>query len=332
METQINSKNFSDNKIGISSKRNVTVYLPANYNRTADTTKRYPVIYYLHTLFEDHKTLYANYKAQELFDQAIKENVIPEVIVVSADFSTPLGGSFYTNSTVTGNWEDFTVKELVAYVDANFRTLAQAESRGLAGDRMGGYGAIRIGMRRPDVFGAVYALHPIGTGNGLQTMYSRPNWDLLVAAKSLDDLKVDGFSMVFTAIFQAHLPNPQKPPLFVDLPAQKIGARLVIDSKLTERLQNSFLLEKQIAQYADNLKRLRAFKMDWGRNDLNPDHVYSNEAFSRKLNEFGVPHEAEEYNGGWGDQHWGAQGRVYTDLLPFFNKNLVFEAKSRQSQ
>lgn len=55
-------------------------------------------------------------------------------------------------------------------------------------------------------------------------------------------------------------------------------------------------------------------------------HVYSNQAFTHKLEEFGIPHEAEEYNGGWGDKQWGEQGRVYRDMLPFFNEHLVFES------
>ena len=189
---------------------------------------------------------------------------------------------------------------------------------------MGGYGAIRFGMRHPDVFGSVYALHPVGTGSGVQIMDSRPNWDLLMNAKSLDDVKSDGFSQIFTAIFQAHLPNPDNPPLFIDFVAHKAGDRLNIDSGLTERLRGSFLLESMIAQYADNLKSLRGFKFDWPRSDSNYDHVYSNQAFTHKLNEFGIVHEAEEYNGSEGEPNWGRDGRVYTDVLPFFQRHLAF--------
>ncbi len=131
--------------------------------------------------------------------------------------------------------------------------------------------------------------------------------------------------VLFTTIFQAHLPNPDKPPLFIDLAARKVGDQLIIDSKLTERLRSSFLLETMIPQYADNLKSLRGLKFDWGRNDLNQDHVYSNQAFTHKLNEFGIAHEAEEYNGTWGEGNWGEAGRVSTEVLPFFSRHLVFD-------
>jgi hypothetical protein len=248
------------------------------------------------------------------------------VIVVAADFSTPLGGSIYTSSPVTGRWDDFMVDDLVPWTDDKFRTLARRDSRGLAGDRMGGYGALAFGMRHADVFGAVYALHPVGAGLGLQTMSSRPNWDLIQSARSLDDLKADGFSQLFVAIYQAHLPNPDRPPLYVDLPARKTAdGRLEIDAGRTARLQKSFLLIESLPRHADALKSLRGLKFDWGRSDPNPDHVVSNQAFSRALVEFGVPHEAEEYVGGWGDRTWGATGRVRTDLLPFFAEKLAFD-------
>jgi hypothetical protein len=165
-------------------------------------------------------------------------------------------------------------------------------------------------------FGSVYGLHPAGTGSGLKIMDSLPNWGILANANSLDDVKKDGYSWIFTTIFQAHLPNPIKPPLFIDLSAHKEGDRLVIDSKLMERLRNNFFLESMIPQYADNLKSLRGFKFDWARSDENQDHVYSNQALTHKLNEFGTVHEAEEYNGSWGESNWGADGRVYTEVCP----------------
>lgn len=319
---EIASKAFEDGRIGVSSQRRVRVYLPEGYD---GASRRYPVIYFLHNLFEDERAAFDAHGARALLDQAIKARVIPPVIVVAADFSTPLGGSIYTSSPVTGRWDDFLVAELVPWTDGRFRTLASRDARGLAGDRMGGYGALAFGMRHADVFGAVYALHPVGTGLGLQTMSSRPDFDLLQRARSLDDLKADPFSQLFTAIYQAHLPNPDRPPLFADLPARKVDGKLVIDAALTRKLMDSFLLDHVAPRHAENLRTLRGLKFDWGRNDPNPDHVVSNQAFSRLLTELGVPHEAEEYVGGWGDRTWGESGRVYTDLLPFFARTLVYE-------
>ena len=318
---ELRSEKFATNKIGTSPLRKMVVYLPAGYD---SATARYPVIYFLPNPFREYRADFDTNDAQGLFDRAVAGGIIGGFILVSVDMTTPLGSSWYVNSPVTGNWEDFMVQDLVPYVDANFRTLPNRDSRGILGDFMGGYGAIRFGMKHPDVFGTVYAMHPVGTGSGVQVMYSRPNWELLANAKSLDDVKKDGFSQLFTAIFQAHVPDPERPPLFIDLQAHKVGDQLVIDAAVTERLRNNFLLESLVPRYADNLKSLRGFKFDWSRNDINYDHVYSNQAFTHKLNEFGIPHEAEEYNGAWGG-NWGADGRIYTEVLPFFQRHLVFE-------
>jgi hypothetical protein len=322
VDRELRSDKFAGNKVGSSPIRKMVVYLPAGYNHSS---KRYPVIYFLPTPFESYRAAFDQRGAQASFDRAIAARVIDKFIFVSVDMTTPLGSSWYVNSPVTGNWEDFMSHELVPYIDANFQTLPNRDSRGIAGDFMGGYGAIRFGMRHPDIFGSVYALHPVGTGSGLLVMYSRPNWDLLANAKSLDDVRKDGLSTIFTTIFQAHLPNPDKPPLFIDLQAHKAGDQLVIDSKVTERLRNNFFIESMIPQYAENLKSLRGFKFDWARNDGNQDHVYANQALTHKLDEFGIPHEAEEYNGLWGHGVWGDDGRFYTEVLPFFRGHLVFD-------
>ena len=317
---ELHSAKFANNKIGTSAIRKLAVYLPPGYR---ESTGRYPVIYFLPSPFESYRAAFDRNSAQSLFDRAILAAVIPKFILVSVDMTTPLGCSWYVNSPVTGDWEDFMVQELVPYIDAQFRTLPHRDSRGIAGDFMGGYGAIRFGMRHPDVFGSVYALHPVGTGSGLLVMYSRPNWDLLSQARSLEDVRKDGLSTLFTAIFQAHLPNPDRPPLFIDLQAHKVGEELVIDSRVTGRLRRNFFIESMIADYADNLKSLRGLKFDWPRNDPNQDHVYANQALTHKLDEFGIRHEAEEYNGLWGHGVWGDDGRMYTEVLPFFARHLV---------
>jgi hypothetical protein len=320
--SQLRSSSISENRLGLSPLRKISVYLPPHY---AGNNKRFPVIYFLSSFFEDETAPFANNDARALFDKAIADRVIGDVIVVAADFTTPAGGSWFVNSPVTGNWEDFMIRELVPHIDRQYRTIADRASRGVAGDRMGGYGAIRFGMRYPGVFGSVYALHPIGIGPGVQAMFSRPNWDLLAGAKSLGDLKVDGFSQIFTSIFQAHLPDPDRPPLFFTPPARKVDGRLVVDAATTARLQASFFLDRQVAHYADNLRSLRGLKFDWGRGDTTVDHIVSLQAFTHTLDEFGIPYEAEEYRGGWGDRHWGADGRVFTDMLPFFQSRLVFQ-------
>ena len=320
---EISSKNFSQNKIGISPVRKLVVYLPPDYDQSS---KRYPVIYFLPNPFDgSFDSHFKKVGAQDLFDHAISTGVINKFILVSVDMTTPLGTSWFINSSVTGNWDDFMLQELVPYIDANFKTIPTRDSRAIAGIFFGGYGAIRFGMIHPNIFGTVYAMHPVGTGNGIKILAGLPNWDLMAKAKSIDDVKPDGYSAIFTAIFEAHVPNPDKPPLYIDFIAHKDGDQLVIDAKQMDRLRNNFFLESLVPQYAENLRSLRGFKFDWARSDLNQDHVYSNQALTHKLNEFGIVHEAEEYNGTWGEPNWGSDGRIYNEVLPFFQRHLVFD-------
>ena len=319
---ELRSVNISHNKSGTDPVRKMVIYLPAGYDESS--SQRYPVIYFLPNPFEEsYRFDFDQRDARGLFDRAIADGVIKKFILVAVDMNTSLGSSWYVNSPATGNWEDFMVQELVPYIDANFKTLPNRDSRGIAGIFIGGYGAIRFGMRHPDVFGSVYAMHPVGTGTGVRVSAAIPKWDILMNAKSMDDVKKDFGTQIFTTMFQAHLPDPDEPPLFIDLLARQEGGQLTIDAKLMERFRNNFYLETMIPQYADNLKSLRAFKFDWSRNDANFDHVYANQAFTHKLNEFGIVHEAEEYNGAFGAD-WGIDGRLYTDALPFFQKHLVF--------
>lgn len=320
--TRIHAQSLTGNAAGVSPIRGLTVYLPSGYDRL---TKRYPVIYFLNNLKETETAPFAVSDAQQVFDSAIANHVIDDVIVVTADFSTPFGSSWFVNSPTTGNWQDFMVRELVPYIDSHYRTLASSRSRGIAGDRMGGYGAIRFGMTHSDVFSAVYALHPVGTGTGVQTMHSRPDWDRMHSARSQEELSNDLYSSIFLSIYQAFLPDPANPPLYVNLPARREAGLLKVDEVQTARLIEDFALINQVPVYASNLKRLHAIKFDWGRNDSLYDHVISNQAFAHMLDEYGIPYEAEEYRASWGERTWGRDGRVMTDMLPFFNKVLEFQ-------
>jgi S-formylglutathione hydrolase FrmB len=326
VDRTIESKNFAASKVGTIASRKLAIYLPPGYDDAAST--RYPVIYFLPSPFDgSYRNIFDGHAGQALFDRAIASGEIRKFILVSVDMATPIGYSWAANSPATGNWEDFFVGEVVPYMDSNFRTIASRDSRGISGIFMGGHGAIRLAMKHPDIFGAVYAMHPVGTDSGLRIMDSIPNLELLSNAMSINDVKTDGASFIFLGIFEAFLPDAAKPPLYIDVPARHdASGQLIIDSKLTANLRANFFLEEMIPEYADNLKSLRAFKFDWARSDGNQDHVYSNQAYTHKLNEFGIVHEAEEYNGAWGEPNWGDDGRIYSEVLPFFARHLVWES------
>ena len=320
--SEIRSNHFAGSRIGISPLRRINVYLPRGYD--ASGGRRYPVIYYLNHFFETEATPWESQGAKALLDDAIARGLTPGFIFVTADFSTPAGSSWYVNSPATGDWADFMTRELVPHVDARYRTIADRNSRGLLGDGAGGYGAIRFGMEHPEMFGAVYAMQPLGTGASLQPTHSRADFDLLARARSLDDLGGDGFSRIFTAIYQAFSPNPDRPPLFFDPPVRQVAGKPEVDAPVLAAFHARFALAGLVPAHAEALKSLRGLKFDWGRADTIHDHIAGAQALARQLAEYGVPHEAEEHSGGFRDRHWGESGRVLSDALPFFARNLIF--------
>ena len=141
---------------GESPERDVFIYLPPGY--AANRNQRYPVVYLLHGYSLTAERWMDFTKLGEVADRDIAAGTMKEMILVSPDGYTKHGGSMWSSSPTIGDWETYIAEDLVGYVDKNFRTLATRESRGLAGHSMGGYGTLRIGMKRPDVFSSMYPM------------------------------------------------------------------------------------------------------------------------------------------------------------------------------
>ena len=314
----INAKTLQ-NSGGENPNRKVSVYLPPNYETGS---KRFPVIYYLHG-FMGTDSISANMKM--ILDRGISQHKIRPFILVIASQYTLYEGSFYTNSALTGSWADFTAREMVEYVDKNFRTIATRDSRGISGHSMGGYGAIKMGMLFPEVFSSVYALSP-----GLLAFVKEfgPNSDSfkeLNKIKTLEELKKTYYPKVLVAVARAWSPNPSKPPFYCDLPFSYKGDSLITNHAVLEKW-NQNMPVYMVDKYANNLRRLKALKLDWGRNDASRFPIQCG-MFSQRLENLGIEHFSEEYIGNHVNKIWTIDGRVLNDLLPFFNEYLNFGAE-----
>jgi len=154
---KVHGKALEGNLEGDSPDRDVTVYLPPSY--ASERSRRYPVVYLLHGYGGTDDTF--NGRLARLPDSAdtlAAAGTAREMIVVMPNAFTLHKGSMYSNSVTTGDWETYVARDLVAYVDGHYRTIPNRMSRGLAGHSMGGYGAVRIGMKRPDVFSSLYLM------------------------------------------------------------------------------------------------------------------------------------------------------------------------------
>jgi enterochelin esterase-like enzyme len=319
----INSS-FLQNTGGENPVRRVTIYLPPNYDHT---TNRYPVIYYLHGFTWNDSLQIAVDHFDQLLDKAINTGKIKPVIVVIPNTYTEYRGSWHTNSTLTGKWADFTTIGLVTYIDEHYRTIADKQSRGIAGHSSGGYGAIKLGMLSPGVFSCVYALSPATLALFKEFGASGTAFRRAQSIRSKEELITgynDFLANAVVAMGRAYTPNASKPPFYCDLPFTYKGDTVIVNEKVLEAWNKNSPVY-MVDQYADNIRKLKALKLDWGRND-HAEHIpLTCRMFSQKLESLGINHYAEEYIGDHGNKLWTDDGRALNDMLPFFNTYLKFQ-------
>ena len=235
----IHAKSLENTVTKENPKRNISVYLPPSYQSSAD--RRYPVIYLLHGIGDTDQTWTSGWDKnnrgyatiQDVMNRGIAEGRFGEIIIAMPDQKTNWFGSYYVNSSVTGNWEDFTVRELVNHIDTKYRTIAKAENRGIGGHSMGGYGAITLGMKHPGVFSVVYGLNPALMAWGGDFTIQNPAFQFVLNAKSLQEVAQTGdiYRIGLITVGQAFSPNPDKPPFYFDPPFKMAGGKLVPDKK-----------------------------------------------------------------------------------------------------
>ena len=291
--------------------RDALVLLPPSYS--ADTRRRYPVVYALHGY-----TIGAEQWSKEIHVPQTVEgafaNGARELIVVLPDSKTLHMGSMYSSSGTTGDFEAYVARDVVAYMDAHYRTIPARASRGLVGHSMGGYGATRIGMKHADVFGALYIMSPCCLSARDATVpFNGTGYEALAAVKTAGDTEKLPFGLrAQLAVGSAWSPNPQNPPLYLDLP---VGANE--KSVLAKWAANAPLAF--VDQYIDDLRQYRAIAIDVGDQD---NLRIDSGTLHTLLESYGIVNSFEVYSG----THTSAVAFRFQDfVLPFFSKNLSFE-------
>ena len=341
VETTIPAPSLAGSRFPNSPEQPAAIYLPPSYPSSGAA---YPVVYYLPGFTTDVTEYldgaFQGFNLREAMDRLIAAGTIGEMIVVVANGRNFLGGSFYANSPVTGNWEDFVVRDVVEYIDGRYRTIRSPDARGVAGESMGGFGALRLAMRHPGVFGCVYALSPgLFAPGGLdrQGIFAEDKvaarrmvaaeLATLPAAKAagrfrtlVGELYASGSRFNYYRAFgyaygAAFAPDPGGPPPFIDY--SSAGSR--------QRFEDGYGgLERKVALHAENLRHLGGIVIDYGRNDRLAWIPEGCEHFSRLLREAGIEHEVRAHDGGHIDR-W--RQRFETQALPFFSARLAREPR-----
>jgi enterochelin esterase-like enzyme len=297
--------------------REVTVYLPPGY--ASDPGRRYPVIYLLHGYGGRDDTFTTRLASlAESADRLAAAQGFSPAIVVTPNAFTLHKGSMYSSSPTTGDWERFVAEDLVASIDGRYRTLATRMSRGLAGHSMGGYGALRIGMKRPDVFLSLYLMSAC-----CLTADRNPRPEAMAAAEAIrtreqaeEAARAPGFGpSVLLASAAAWSPNPKSPPLYLDLPVRNGTVQPDVVAKWAANAP-----VEMIGQYVEHLQRYYAIAVDIGTSD---PLLASTRQLHEAMTRLRIPHYYEEYEG---DHVNRVRERIERNVLPFFSMNLVAPA------
>ena len=315
---KIHGRSLEGNLEGDSPDRDVTIYLPPSY--ATDKSKRYPVIYLLHGYGGRDDTF--NGRLAPLPDSAdrlVASGAAKEMIVITPNAFTLHKGSMYSNSVTTGDWETYVAVDLVAYMDSHYRTIPNRASRGLGGHSMGGYGALRIGMKRPDVFSALYLMSSCCLNASLTFDPGRmaPAEAIKTREQAAEAGRGRGFGpSVNLAEAAAWSPNPKNPPLYLDLPVKDGKPQPDVIAKWAANAPLAM-----VGQYVSNLKMYKAIGMEVGTKD---GLLRTNKELEEMLTGFGVTHTYQEYEG---DHTNKVYERIEKNALPFFSQQLSSDQK-----
>lgn len=212
------------------------ISFPSGYE---NEQSRYPVVYLLHGgsgAFSDwHQKVTENGIVNQMADQHKVLIVTPGVGPASYYYDSPL--------LDTVRYETYMIQELIPFIDKNYRTLAQKESRAITGLSMGGHGAITLAAKHPTLFIAA------GSMSGVMNI----DTDLWKVGEDFRSLRKKGqIEMLGPINYQGPLFNPYTAVGLVDqLKNQKVS--LIIDCGVddflieTNRQMHSLLMEKKVA-------------------------------------------------------------------------------------
>jgi S-formylglutathione hydrolase len=320
LHIKVHAKSLEGNLEGDSPDRDVSVYLPPSYEK--NKSRHYPVVYFLHGFTDSDDKWYGPTKhwinLPTVIDKALTNPDSREMIFVTPNAFTRYQGSMYSSSVTTGDWEKFVSEELIAYVDSHYRTIPRRDSRGLAGHSMGGYGALRIGMKHPEIYSSVYLLSACCIS---ATFLQFREEEMAKAEKIKDPAEVaqaEFLTKIILAASAAWSPDPKNPPLFLDTPGMKGPKQTEVFNKWTANAPLA-----QIDQYIDNLRELKAIAMDVGDSDHGINET--TKELDQVLIKYEIPHSFEVYTG---DHLNHIADRIETKVVPFFSKSLAFDSKA----
>lgn len=339
---------LKSNALGDPHIRKLPVWLPPQYSKGRGA-RRFPVLYDLvgYTGSGHSHIAWKNFEENlpERAARLIHERKMGPCILVFPDCFTALGGNQYINSSAIGRYADYLTRELIPFVDKQFRTLADRDHRGCFGKSSGGYGAIIHGMKYAQYWGAV-ADHSGDAGFDFVYQHDWPNTLTELARyrrpalkpgqyhpkanlkPGLDDGRVKRFlehiwSKTKLSGAEVHcLMNVCMAATYDPSPSAPNGFRLPFDLETGERIEARWRkwLEHDpvhlVTKYKSALRSMKGIYIDCGWRDQYHIH-YGCRQLSKLLDQHGISHRYEEFN----DDHSGIDYRMDVSL-PFLYRAL----------
>jgi S-formylglutathione hydrolase len=305
----IYSPALEGNLLGVPSNQPVKVYLPPSYENFPNN--RYPVVFILHNHTNNYNVFFENHNIVEKLDRLISQKTISPMIIATPNAETKYGGSCYTNTYVSGNWEDYIINDVFQYIENSYFVLDQPESRGLAGFCSAGYGTMNIAMKHPSKLGS------IGT---IGAVHLDLNWylngfekDWIIEAAGINEYRPEDpwYIPAMYAWAEAFAPDSTALPILGRLPYT--ADSVIIDSAWQEWMEHDLLTMLEI--YKDSLLKLNTIQMYVGNKDNLT--LQANDTFHQALLDNGIDHGYETYIGEHNPEP------VIEALLIYFSESLV---------
>ena len=332
VEDVIHSPALEENLLGDTAERSVLVYLPPGYDESPN--RRYPVLYLFHGggvtgRFWIDDSILDGHNIEPAMERLLAAGRTLEMIIVMPDVfsytSSNYPWSLYTNTPVMGNYDDYLSRDLVQHIDSNYRTVVDPAARGISGQSLGGYGAVYLAMKHPDVFAVVYGQDASALDFDLFPEFNTEsdNRSVFEIIQSADVANLESagiFIKILFAVAASFSPNPDS-PFFVDWPWVESDGELVHDEAVWAKWK-SFEPVALIPSLRTNLLALRAIMFDAGdgRGDERSTNIRDARSFSQALSDAGIPHVFEEFVGTH-TSHTGV--RLEEKVLPFFSQNFA---------
>ncbi|HUA09158.1 MAG TPA: alpha/beta hydrolase-fold protein [Candidatus Acidoferrales bacterium] len=194
---RIESAALAGNALGDPAARPLVVYTPPEYD--AQGSRRYPVLYVLHGYTGDAAALIAarpwERNVVQWIDRLIVQGRMPPALLAIVDGFTRLGGSQYVDSIHNGDYAQYVTREVVAQIDASYRTIAREGGRAVLGKSSGGFGSLHLVMEHPGIF-AAFASH---SGDAYFTYAYPPAFASVQRTLEKHDFSIPAFVEAFEA-------------------------------------------------------------------------------------------------------------------------------------